>query len=278
MRRVLTFLLLGCLAGGAPPAAPPDPVVRLFNGKDLSGFYTFLRDTKREDPRGVFTVTPQGWLRISGDGFGYLATDKSYRDYRLVAEFRWVRRNWRGRQDKARDSGIFLHGAGTDGNSFDGGGAFRAAVECQVMQGSVGDLLLIAGKNADGSRVPMRLTADAAERRDADGWPTWHRGGAPVTLDGGGRLNWFGKDPAWRDVLDFRGRDDVESPRDEWTRVECVCDGDRVTVVVNGIVVNEARGVRPSEGPILLQCEGSEVFFRTLELHPLPPSRRRGGN
>ena len=275
--RVLRVLIASaCLAPralplrGAPDQARHDgPIVRLFNGKDLSGLYTFLQDTKRHDPRGVFSVTEDGLLRVSGDGFGYLSTDKSYSDYRLVVEFRWGRRNFRGREDKARDSGIFLHTAGPDGNSFDGGGAFKAAIECQVMQGSVGDLLVINGRYPDGSRVPVRLTAAVAPERDADGWYTWRKAGKPVTLDRGGRVNWFGKDPAWRDVLNFRGPRDAESPRDEWTRVECVCAGDRVTVLVNGTVVNEATGVFPREGPILLQCEGSEIFFRKFELHPL---------
>ena len=35
------------------------------------------------------------------------------------------------------------------------------------------------------------------------------------------------------------------------------------------IVVNEASGVTPSQGPVLLQCEGSEVFFRKVELRPI---------
>jgi lysophospholipase L1-like esterase len=51
--------------------------------------------------------------------------------------------------------------------------------------------------------------------------------------------------------------------------VECVCAGDRVTVLVNGKRVNEAYEVFPAAGKILLQCEGSEIFFRKIELHPL---------
>ena len=42
-----------------------------------------------------------------------------------------------------------------------------------------------------------------------------------------------------------------------------------VSVIVNGTVVNRAEAVFPSSGPILLQCEGSEIFFRRFELHPL---------
>ena len=67
----------------------------------------------------------------------------------------------------------------------------------------------------------------------------------------------------------FRGSRDVESPVGQWTRVECTCAGDRITVHVNGQHVNQARNLFPSAGKILLQCEGSEVFFRKIELHPL---------
>lgn len=261
-------LLLGLLLPPADdPIAPKGDPIRLFNGRDLTGFTTWLGDTKREDPRGVFSVR-DGMIRISGDGFGYLATIKPWRDYRLVAEFRWGARNFRGREKNARDSGIFLHGTGPDGNSEDGHGAFMAAIECQVMQGRVGDLMLIRGKGADGTPVPMRLEAEAAPGRDSAGWPTWKKGGEPVTIERYGRINWTGIDPGWKDLLDFRGAGDVESPGSEWTRVECECEGRTIRIRVNGTLVNEARGSLEG-GRILLQCEGSEVFFRTLELHPL---------
>ena len=250
------------------PVTPKDSPIRLWNGKDLVGLSTWLVDTKLEDPRKVYSVQ-DGLLRISGDGFGYLATEKSYRDYRLVVEFKWGKLNWRGREKNARDSGIFLHGTGPDGNSHDGKGAFMAAVECQVMQGRVGDLMLIRGNADDGSLIAPRMTAEAALARDPDGWPTWKKGGAPVTLQRVGRLNWWGIDPGWKDVLDFRGKVDVDSPGSEWTRVECVCEGSRISVMVNGKTVCEAYDIYPASGKILLQCEGSEVYFRTFEIHPL---------
>src|SRR6185312_13132474 len=88
------FLLLLFTGGAASIAAPAgqttNSVVALFNGSDLDGFYHWLVDTKREDPRGVFTVT-NGMIRVSGEGLGYLATEREFRDYRLVAEFKWGR-------------------------------------------------------------------------------------------------------------------------------------------------------------------------------------------
>jgi len=38
------------------PVRPRDGVIRLFNGQDLTGLSTWLKDTKREDPRKVFTA------------------------------------------------------------------------------------------------------------------------------------------------------------------------------------------------------------------------------
>lgn len=254
----------------ADAIAPTKGLIRLFNGVDLQGFHTWLVDSQRADPRSVFAVT-NGCIRISGDGLGYLATAQSYRDYRLVAEFKWGGRNysWGDRVGKARDSGIFLHSIGPDGNSHDGRGAFKSAIECNIFQGALGDFLLIRGTNAQGHLIAPKLTAEVAGQRDADGWFTWERGGRQQSIERWGRLNWFGKDPQWKDLLDFRGSRDVERSPGEWNHIECICRGDRITIHFNGVTVNEAINVWPSSGQILLQCEGSEIFFRKLELHPL---------
>jgi len=280
--RVAALLLLWHQALGAEPAPPITPganAIRLFNGANLDGLYTWLVDTKHADPRRVFSVT-NGLIRVSGDGLGYLATKQQYRDYRLVVEFKWGEKNWPwgDRVGKARDSGIFLHATGPDGNSHDGKGAFMAAIECNVFQGATGDFLLIRGHASDGALISTSITAEVAPNHDADGWFTWQKGGRRQTIQTWGRLNWFGKAPHWKDALDFRGARDVESPPGQWTQVECTCSGDRLTIRVNGVVVNEAFTVSPAFGKILLQCEGSEIFFRRFELQPLKPAVRDAGN
>lgn len=277
----LTVLLLAAAtnnlaaADRTQPASPQREVIQLFNGTNLGGLHTWLVDSRREDPRRVFTVT-NGMIRISGDGLGYLSTEKEHKDYHLIAEFKWGKTNWAwgNRISAARDSGIFLHSAGPDGNSHDGNGAFKAAIECQIFQGATGDLLLIHGTNFDGSLIAPSITAEVAPERDGDGWPFWQRGGKRTTITRWGRVNWPGKDRDWKDQLDFRGGQDVEKDYGEWNRIECICDGGRVAVILNGRVVNEALDVRPGSGRILLQCEGSEIFFRRFELHPLKKSTK----
>jgi len=287
------MVVIVCLMAHAErpePLGPTNSVIKLFNGKDLFGFHTWLVDTKGEDPRHVFTVT-NGMIRVSGEGLGYLSTDREYQNYHLIAEFKWGERNWSwgDRIGKARDSGIFLHSIGPEGNSQDGNGAFKAAIECQIMQGAVGDLLLIRGSHDDGSLISPRFTVPVYVRadenvegvtrethvmRDADGWPYWREDGKHEKLERWGRVNWRDKAREWKDVLDFRGPTDAASPSSLWTRVECICANDDLTIRVNGKLVNGASGIFPSSGKILLQCEGSEIFFRRLELRPLKEARR----
>ena len=56
----------------------------------------------------------------------------------------------------------------------------------------------------------------------------------------------------------------------EWNRFEVVCTRDRITNILNGKTVNE--GLRPSitQGKIILQAEGAEIYFRRVDLEPLP--------
>lgn len=251
-------------------AIQPRETVALFNGRNLDGFYTWLVDSGQEDPRGVFTVT-NGLLRISGEGLGYLATSNSFRNYRLVAEFKWGARNWEwgARVGKARDSGLFLHARGPDGNSHDGNGAFMAAIECNLFQGATGDFLLIRGNAADGGLIAPRIEAPVRPGRDADGWFTYDPEGEFRTVERWGRVNWIRKSPNWEDKIDFRGPEDAENAPGEWNRVECVSRGDTIEIYVNRQLVNAARNVWPNSGKILLQCEGSEIFFRTVRLEPI---------
>lgn len=250
-------------AGDGFPAEPerPQAATRLFNGKDLAGLTTWLKDSGRADPRRVFRVTDDGLLHITGDGFGYAATDRAYRDYRVVLEYRWGDRTDGG--TSVRNSGLLLNAVGPDGGA---GGVWMSSVECQLAQGCVGDLIPIRGKRADGATVPVSLTADVVVGPDQR--PRWRDGGTPRTFTDG-QLWWSRHDPDYKEVLDTRGKDDVESPKGDWTRVECTSSAGRITVRVNGRLVNECRDVTPAGGKILVQTEGFELFVRRFEVHPI---------
>lgn len=252
--------VLGGLRGGDEPATTPREVIALFNGKDLTGLTTWLKDTGHEDPRGVFRVK-DGVLHISGDGYGYIGTAKPYRDYHLIVEYKWGERTDGGKF--VRNSGVLLHATGPDGGA---GGTWMSSIECQLAQGCVGDLIVIRGTDAAGATIPVRLTSDVAIGPDQR--PRWQPGGERRTFTRG-QLWWSRHDPDFQELLDTRGKFDVEGPRGAWARVECVCDGARVTVKVNGTTVNSCYDAHPSAGRALLQTEGFELFVRKFELRPL---------
>jgi hypothetical protein len=241
------------------PLSPKGTVIQLFNGKDLTGLYTWLKDTQYEDPRKVFGVS-NGHLRISGEIAGYIATREEYKDYHLVLEYKWGSKTYGSKT--VRNSGILMHAIGPDGNP----SPWISSIECQVAQGCVGDFIVIRGKNPDGSIVPVTITSETI--LGPDGNTRWKKGGKP-TVYAGKQFWWSLHDPDFKELIDTQGKNDVESPLGEWTRVECVCDGNRITAIVNNVTVNECYNVFPSAGKILLESEGFEILFRKFELHPL---------
>ena len=238
-----------------PKMASGEPILA-FNGRDLTGFYVFTRDHGYADPKGVVTVRG-GEIRISGEEFGALTTCGNFRDYHLVAEWRWGQKTWPPREKNTRDSGILLHCVGADGGA---GNGWMESIECQIIEGGCGDLLMVGG------RKKPRLSCEV--RIGADKQAYYQKGGMPESRDSG-RYNWWGRDPAWKDVVGFRGKDDVEVPAGQWNRMEVVCDGDTITNIVNGLVVNVGTASSHTEGKIQFQSEGAEILFRKIEVRPL---------
>ncbi|HEY3789545.1 MAG TPA: DUF1080 domain-containing protein, partial [Urbifossiella sp.] len=265
---VLMFRLCLVIALAQQPflfAADPNPitptaVTSLFNGKDLSGLEVWLKESKREDPKKVFRVT-DGQLHLSGDGFGYAATEKAYRDYRVVVEYKWGKKTDGGKY--VRNSGLLLNAVGPHGGA---NGTWMSCIECQLAQGCTGDLIVIRGQNDAGKTIPVSLASDV--ELGPDKRPRWAPGGKKQVFTN--RQLWWNKhDPDFKEFLDTRGKNDVESPLGEWTKIECICDKNTIMVFVNGTTVNKAYDVYPSAGRILMQCEGFELFVRKFEIGPL---------
>jgi hypothetical protein len=250
----LIALTLGVPLVLAQPVTQP---IKLFNGKDLTNFYTWLKPHgKNMDPNQVFTVQG-GALRISGQEFGALTTEQEYEDYHLITEFKWGEKTWPPREKNTRDSGILLHCVGADGAH---GGMWMQSIECQMIEGGTGDILMVKGKGS------VSLTARAEKR----GRETYYDPkAAPMKFTNGPRIDWWGRSPEWKDVKGFRGKDDVERPLGEWNTLECICSGGSLTYILNGTVVNAATDVEPHRGKLQFQSEGAEVFFRRIELMPL---------
>jgi len=261
--------------------------VSLFNGKDFSGWDTYLgpeRDSNgrtlsdepvglNKDPRQVFSVvsdpsasgnTAGGGtmagagggkvIRISGEDVGALTTKKEFENYHLQLLFRWGSLSWGSKKNKKKDSGLLYHSVGPYGADF---GAWMRSQEFQVQEGDCGDYWGCAGGLAD---IP------AVKKSDSE-----------YVYDPAGALMTFRADNTiGRHCIK---RSDAEKPSGQWNTLDLYCHGDTSVHVVNGVVMmvlyhngqaDKGAIVRPlTRGKIQLQSEGAEVFYKGIRIQPI---------
>ena len=131
----------------------------LFNGKNFQGWYSFLRSKgKNNDPEKVFNIK-NGLLHISGKEFGYIATEKEFTNFHLVAEFKWGTKKYppRDADTTKRDNGICYY-MPADAKDI----VWPKSIECQIQEGDVGDMWLIGHTTI--IIAGMRSTPDSFHR------------------------------------------------------------------------------------------------------------------
>ncbi len=249
MSRLVQFISMGIawaalasLGLAQAPATVPrhDKLVPLFNGKNFDGFDTLLeKHGINNDPDKVFQVE-KGILHISGQEFGGLVTQKEYGNYYLRAEFKWGERMYPPRVGKSRDSGIQYNLTGPLK-------VWARMMEFQINEGGTGDIWVINGTG-------MTVDGKVYQSTESPGPNQYiripHVGRGPL-------VNVTG----YRDPVD-----DLEKPHGKWNVLELVVDHDRVLYFVNGKLANMGTNVNPTQGKILFQCEGAEVFFRKMQI------------
>lgn len=261
---MLAILLSGSLVSACcavDPLAAKVDVLDLMQ-KRLVEYHINAKRQPNDPPEKVFQLQDK-LLHISGAGFGAMTTQASFRDYHLVLEFKWGQKTWGWRENRARDNGILVHAYGPPDSI---GATFMASIEAQIIEGGMGDILVLGAKLKDGTHLKTSL--DCEYELDRDGEKRWKRG-APRRTVLDGRVNWEKRDEDWEDRLGFRGKFDPDAPVGEWNRLEVIARGDTLLYLFNGITVNEGFAAVPSEGRISIQTEGAEMIVRRYELWPL---------
>jgi hypothetical protein len=257
----LLIALEGCGARKAQrsPNSVDSKTIHLFNGKTLDGWYSFIQNRgKNSDLKHVFTVQ-NGLIHVSGEEYGSIISDKEYSNYKLNVEFKWGEKTYSPRVNNARDNGVLIHSTGEDGGY---NGIWMHSIECQIIEGGTGDFLVVG----DGTEKFSLSSHVAAQKQN--GTYIFQPDGSLSTIYAG-RINWFGRDAGWEDVKGFRGANDIEKPAGEWNTMEIIAEKDKVSIILNGTLVNQALNVLPSKGHIQLQSEGAEIFFRQVDITSL---------
>lgn len=139
--------------------------ISLFNGKDLSGWYTWLEEKgKNNDPDNIFTIQDET-LRILGSELGYVMTDKSYGNFHFELEFKWGEEKWPPREDLKRDSGICYNIPENEPDQI-----WPQSVECQIQEGDTGDFWMLGYSTiqVDGVQNPPYQHSRMIKKGDAE--------------------------------------------------------------------------------------------------------------
>jgi putative membrane-bound dehydrogenase-like protein len=267
---ILALVAFLSVPGQAQDAVTPAETIDLLADPELKNFTSHINKDRSitQDRNEVWSITDDGRLHVSGKAWGYLRTNDKYRDYHLVFEYMWGEHTYGTREDRARDCGLLIHSYGKDGNF---GDVFINSIEAQLIEGGSGDILTLSAPE-EGQEVGITsLTCEIS--LDRDGETIWTPGGEKRVFPKPGtrneRINWQHRDPDWADVKGYRGKDEIENPVGEWNRMEVICRGDTITILLNGIKVNEGTKSVPDEGWISLQSEAAECWIRRYEIWPL---------
>ncbi len=129
----------------------PTSRIDLFNGKDLTG-WTFFK------PENTNTwSTGDGLMKCTGKPTGYIRTEQDYKDYKLTAEWRFVKIG-----PKADNGGILVHMQLPDK-------LWPPCIQCQGKHDNVGDLFLMGGAESKehlgkDANTPLLKQGESAEK------------------------------------------------------------------------------------------------------------------
>jgi hypothetical protein len=239
---------------GFSEVSPEDGFAPLFNGRDLGGFRVVVKDRGVVEAQELFVVR-DGAIHVyptQADGstqpFAGLVTRAEYSHYHLTLEYKWGARKFVPRADTVRDAGVLFHVHGDDI-------IWPDSVECQIQEGDTGDLWAVRTQVTSSVQPIIRNYAPAP-------------GGKPETRGVPGRFQRFHRS-YYHEVPG-------------WNRIDVIVRGDHAIFKVNGRVVNEAIAMKRwdaatatwlplTQGRILLQAEGAEVFYRNVRIKLLAP-------
>lgn len=239
---------------------------KLFNGKNLEGWTTFLASKQKQkpylidkDPNKIFQVV-EGNLHFYKDQVqdsivqeGYICTTNEYSNYRLKFEFKWGDKKFAQRKSKNKNSGLFFHVQEPTG-------FWPTCIECQIMEGSVGEIY--AQNFAWFTTTIDSLIIDPVSNKIF-----------PRYSENGKLYDYGGKQTSMRMLIPKR-----LDQSDGWNKIEIEVHGNTATFYVNDKLAAKLWNIRyiPPEnlneemplikGRICLQAEATEIIFRNIEI------------
>ncbi|AWV97947.1 3-keto-disaccharide hydrolase [Arcticibacterium luteifluviistationis] len=224
------------------------PTTPLFNGKNLDGWYMISQDdSPGKNYFGVKDKAIHAYPNQTADSkqpFAAIITEKEYENYVLKFEYKWGDKKFAPRENEVRDAGVVFH-------IFGELVIWPSGIECQIQEGDSGDLWIIQAR--------------ASSKVDGNG-NNYSPEGTLITKGEKNTYSRISRINSWEHA--------------GWNNVMVTVNGNNAKFFINGKLVNEAINMQRydentkawlplTKGQILLQAEGSEVFYRNITIQDL---------
>ncbi|MEO5997490.1 MAG: DUF1080 domain-containing protein [Chitinophagaceae bacterium] len=238
----------------------------LFNGKDLTGWDTYLRAPNlsgygvdstlpymapiglNNDPLNVFTVE-NGAVRVTGQIWGAITSKEEYGNFHIRFQTKWGKLQWKPRDTGLRDAGFLFYCTGPLDYGFK---CWMRSLEMQIQETEIGDFFNVGAGESEFQLSPAKTgSGDSVVQYDP---------GAPLKRHKG-RVYRSGN---------------FESAPGEWTTSEAIVRMADAVFIVNGFVVNRLYNTyrmdlqqQTLQGKLQFQSEGAEIYYRKMEIRPI---------
>jgi hypothetical protein len=228
-----------------------DGYVALYNGKNLDGWKAIVRKDEPGLAERVFTTDPDGVLHVfrdfpdgyhldtgENDTHGLIISEKNYSRYSFKWEFKWGTKRINNFKEYQYDAGMYYHV--TDAKIWPVGLEYQIRYDHTKDVDHTGDIWN-SGKSYtwfEGENNRFALPANGGKARPSAGGEHLAVANAKVHgLDG------------------------------QWNQCEVIVMGDKYAIhKVNGQVVNMMTDMNVGEGPVSLQSETAEIYYRNMKI------------
>lgn len=224
---------------------------KIFNGKDLTGWYLKIRNEDQDLAKQVFSIKDE-MIHVFNDTFpdeyelntggnathGLIYSKKTYSKYILRFEYKWGKRIANNFEKWQYDAGVYYHVRDDR--------IWPMGIEYQIRYNHV------TGQNHTGDFIiPKKIHAD---------WYGTEDGSRYLGKKDGGKI------PEKRHWLLLASEtQDHHALDDQWNQCEIIVMGGDYTIhKLNGKIVNVAHNMSFDSGIFGFQSETAEIFYRNI--------------
>lgn len=136
MNRIYRFFFFSLLI--APFPANAQSANKLFNGKNLKGWYAYEPATGKHANASELFKVDQQMIRLYGAKAGYLMSEQSFDNFQLTVEFRWNTDSTFTRKNNSKNSGVMYLVPSSAPDTL-----WPRGIQFQIKEGATGDFVLL---------------------------------------------------------------------------------------------------------------------------------------